>query len=271
MHASLWSKGRRILCRLPAATWSLYHRSFALRGHICRRKTMTRLCLQAGFRTRRRPSSARPRPSDRDAVATSLAAFVARPSLPRSAGTRGGTLGLGVVCVTSVGTTVPLEQLALRALHRQFQFRPARGRVHRIFSQGWLRSHLHPSPVIEICHVRPLSAASLIFLSSVKDPKSKAPAFLLKNGRRPGRPKYLKDSCLLPFALGLIASSFCRCRPARTWCCPQGLLIVMWGAYEHDVASRGWITRSFSGHHQARPQDGNGTRSFHLRQPFPEL
>ncbi|XP_024313273.1 uncharacterized protein LOC112269951 isoform X2 [Brachypodium distachyon] len=231
MHASLWSKGRRILCRLPAATWSLYHRSFALRGHICRRKTMTRLCLQAGFRTRRRPSSARPRPSDRDAVATSLAAFVARPSLPRSAGTRGGTLGLGVVCVTSVGTTVPLEQLALRALHRQFQFRPARGRVHRIFSQGWLRSHLHPSPVIEICHVRPLSAASLIFLSSVKDPKSKA----------------------------------------RTWCCPQGLLIVMWGAYEHDVASRGWITRSFSGHHQARPQDGNGTRSFHLRQPFPEL
>ncbi|XP_024313274.1 uncharacterized protein LOC112269951 isoform X3 [Brachypodium distachyon] len=204
MHASLWSKGRRILCRLPAATWSLYHRSFALRGHICRRKTMTRLCLQAGFRTRRRPSSARPRPSDRDAVATSLAAFVARPSLPRSAGTRGGTLGLGVVCVTSVGTTVPLEQLALRALHRQFQFRPARGRVHRIFSQGWLRSHLHPSP-------------------------------------------------------------------ARTWCCPQGLLIVMWGAYEHDVASRGWITRSFSGHHQARPQDGNGTRSFHLRQPFPEL
>ncbi|KAM0909980.1 hypothetical protein ACQ4PT_014471 [Festuca glaucescens] len=35
---------------------------------------------------------------------------------------------------------------AVRALHRQFQLRPARGRVHRIFSQGWLRRHLHPSP-----------------------------------------------------------------------------------------------------------------------------
>ncbi|XP_051209084.1 phosphopantothenate--cysteine ligase 2 [Lolium perenne] len=47
---------------------------------------------------------------ERDAVAATLAGFVARHS--RSAGTGGGPAG--VVCVTSGGTTVPLEQRCVR-------------------------------------------------------------------------------------------------------------------------------------------------------------
>uniref|UniRef100_A0ACD5ZVB1 Uncharacterized protein n=1 Tax=Avena sativa TaxID=4498 RepID=A0ACD5ZVB1_AVESA len=47
---------------------------------------------------------------DRDAVAANIDAFVARHS--RSTGTGGGSVG--VVCVTSGGTTVPLEQRCVR-------------------------------------------------------------------------------------------------------------------------------------------------------------